>query len=74
MRFSFVSDSRGPAGSVNTFYTQIILLGSRPGLYWQLMWRFISPLLMLAIISSSTYSMFSKHPTYSAWNEKLVFF
>jgi len=48
------------------------MTGSRPGLYWQLMWRFISPLLMLAIISSSTYSMFSKHPTYSAWNEKLA--
>ena len=44
----------------------------RPGLYWQLMWRIISPTLMASIIISSTYFMLSNTPTYTAWNRNLV--
>jgi len=46
------------------------MTGYRPGLYWQVTWRFVSPLLMFFIIMSSVYSMFNKHPTYTAWNEE----
>ena len=53
-------------------YTDICLPGVRPGLYWQLMWRIISPTLMASIIISSTYFMLSNTPTYTAWNRKLV--
>eukprot|EP00090_Calanus_glacialis_P025407 TRINITY_DN39709_c0_g1_i3.p1 TRINITY_DN39709_c0_g1~~TRINITY_DN39709_c0_g1_i3.p1 ORF type:complete len:610 (-),score=170.36 TRINITY_DN39709_c0_g1_i3:182-1954(-) len=44
------------------------MTGVRPGLYWQLMWRYVSPTLMAAIIASSTYFMFTNVPVYTAWN------
>ncbi|XP_023345214.1 sodium- and chloride-dependent transporter XTRP3A [Eurytemora carolleeae] len=46
------------------------MTGYRPGIFWQVLWRLISPLLMLSIILSSAYSMFTKHPTYTAWNKE----
>ena len=46
--------------------------GYRPGLYWQVMWRFLSPALMAVIILSSSYFMFTNHPTYSAWDSTKV--
>eukprot|EP00092_Neocalanus_flemingeri_P007451 GFUD01008047.1.p1 GENE.GFUD01008047.1~~GFUD01008047.1.p1 ORF type:complete len:659 (+),score=176.58 GFUD01008047.1:50-2026(+) len=44
------------------------MTGVRPGLYWQLMWRFVSPTLMAAVIASSTYFMLTNKPVYTAWN------
>eukprot|EP00088_Acartia_fossae_P020275 TRINITY_DN21906_c0_g1_i2.p1 TRINITY_DN21906_c0_g1~~TRINITY_DN21906_c0_g1_i2.p1 ORF type:complete len:168 (-),score=22.81 TRINITY_DN21906_c0_g1_i2:126-629(-) len=46
------------------------MTGYRPGLYWQLMWRFLSPSIMSLIVLSSIYSMFTKYPTYKAWNRE----
>jgi hypothetical protein len=46
--------------------------GYRPGVYWQVMWRFLSPTLMAAIIGSSSYFMFTNHPMYSAWDRAKV--
>ena len=40
----------------------------RPGLYWQIMWRFVSPVLMAVVIMSSIYFMFKHTPTYTAWD------
>jgi len=48
------------------------MTGVRPGIYWQLMWRFISPTLMAAVIASSTYFMFTNTPVYTAWNRKMA--
>ena len=41
-------------------------------MYWQLMWRFVSPTLMAAVIASSTYFMFTNKPVYTAWNRNKV--
>ena len=46
--------------------------GVRPGPYWQIMWRFISPALMSAVIASSIYFMLTNNPKYSAWNKEQV--
>lgn len=44
------------------------MTGVRPGLYWQLMWRFVSPVLMAAVIGSSIYFLLTNTPVYTAWN------
>jgi len=44
------------------------MTGVRPGLYWQIMWRFVSPALMLVIIVWSIYFMFNNKPTYTGWD------
>ena len=46
--------------------------GVRPGPYWQIMWRFISPALMSAVIASSIYFLLTNNPKYSAWNKEQV--
>merc|ERR1712032_1525207 len=46
------------------------MTGVRPGPYWQIMWRFISPALMSAVIASSIYFMLTNNPKYSAWNKE----
>ena len=44
------------------------MTGVRPGPFWQLTWRLISPALMGLIILSSLYFMMSHLPTYTAWD------
>jgi len=44
------------------------MTGVRPGLYWQIMWRFVSPTLMAAVISSSIYFLLTNTPVYTAWD------
>ena len=44
------------------------MTGVRPGWYWQIMWRFVSPALMILVISSSIYFMFTNKPTYIGWD------
>ena len=44
------------------------MTGVRPGWYWQIMWRFVSPALMLVIIVSSIYFMVTHKPTYTGWD------
>jgi len=44
------------------------MTGVRPGLYWQVMWRFVSPTLMAAIIASSIYFLLTNTPVYTAWD------
>lgn len=48
------------------------MTGIRPGLYWQLTWRYIGPTIMVLILGSSVVSMIMKNPTYGAWSEELV--
>ncbi|XP_063705446.1 sodium-dependent neutral amino acid transporter B(0)AT3 [Culicoides brevitarsis] len=47
------------------------MTGIRPGLYWQLTWRYIGPTIMVLILGSSVISMVMKNPTYGAWNASL---
>lgn len=50
------------------------MTGYRPGLFWQITWRFLAPLLMTVILISSIVTMAVNNPTYSAWNAEKVFF
>ncbi|TMW52100.1 hypothetical protein DOY81_002817, partial [Sarcophaga bullata] len=47
------------------------MTGYRPGIYWQLTWRYFGPLIMACILVSSIVCMIIKNPTYSAWNAEL---
>ncbi|XP_063629293.1 sodium-dependent neutral amino acid transporter B(0)AT3 [Cydia splendana] len=44
------------------------MTGYRPGLYWQLTWRYIGPCVVSCILLSSIISMIYSPPTYGAWN------
>lgn len=48
------------------------MTGYRPGMYWQLTWRFIGPAMMTVLLGASIYGMIKKSPTYGAWDEHLV--
>ncbi|XP_057325317.1 sodium- and chloride-dependent transporter XTRP3 isoform X1 [Microplitis mediator] len=47
------------------------MTGYKPGLYWQITWRFLAPVLMAMVLISSIVSMILKRPQYSAWNASL---
>lgn len=55
-------------------FTQDIydMTGHKPGLYWQITWRFLAPILMVVILVSSIISMAIKHPSYQAWKQEKV--
>uniref|UniRef100_A0A336MET3 CSON014532 protein n=1 Tax=Culicoides sonorensis TaxID=179676 RepID=A0A336MET3_CULSO len=44
------------------------MTGVRPGLYWQLTWRYIGPTIMVMILGSSVVSMILNNPKYGAWS------
>jgi solute carrier family 6 amino acid/orphan transporter-like 15/16/17/18/20 len=48
------------------------MTGYRPGLYWQITWRFLGPLLMTVILVSSLVFMVINKPEYHAWNSEEV--
>lgn len=48
------------------------MTGYRPGLYWQMTWRYIGPVIMAVILVSSIISMIVKNPTYGAWDAATV--
>ncbi|XP_063218625.1 sodium- and chloride-dependent transporter XTRP3 [Bacillus rossius redtenbacheri] len=52
-------------------FTQDIedMTGYRPGLYWQVMWRLLGPLVMFVILASSVFYMLTNKPAYKAWDK-----
>lgn len=48
------------------------MTGVKPGIYWQITWRYLAPAIMLVILTSSIVSMSINHPTYQAWNKEEV--
>ncbi|XP_038626341.1 inactive sodium-dependent neutral amino acid transporter B(0)AT3 isoform X2 [Tachyglossus aculeatus] len=44
------------------------MTGRRPNLYWQVAWKFVSPLLMLIIFLAFLALQTQKQPSYGAWN------
>ncbi|NXF90305.1 S6A18 protein, partial [Eubucco bourcierii] len=46
------------------------MTGRKPNLYWQITWRFISPLLLLIVFVAFVTLQTQKSPTYAAWNPK----
>ena len=50
------------------------MTGVRPGIYWQLCWRFVSPVLLAIVLGTSVVMSFLKTPSYTAWNvDKVIF-
>jgi solute carrier family 6 (neurotransmitter transporter, amino acid/orphan) member 15/16/17/18/20 len=50
------------------------MTGYRPGLYWQLTWRYIGPGLMSLLLLASVYGYIKEVPKYKAWDAELVSF
>lgn len=48
------------------------MTGYRPGIYWQLTWRYIGPFIMCCVLISSVVFMIIKNPKYGAWSAELV--
>ncbi|KAM6412638.1 sodium-dependent neutral amino acid transporter B(0)AT3-like isoform 2-T2 [Pluvialis apricaria] len=46
------------------------MTGRKPNLYWQITWRFISPLLLLIVFVAFVTLQIQKSPSYAAWNPK----
>ncbi|XP_075600771.1 sodium-dependent neutral amino acid transporter B(0)AT3 isoform X2 [Balearica regulorum gibbericeps] len=46
------------------------MTGRKPNLYWQITWRFISPLLLLIVFVAFVTLQIQKPPSYAAWNPK----
>ncbi|KAL0861311.1 hypothetical protein ABMA27_008869 [Loxostege sticticalis] len=44
------------------------MTGCRPGIYWQVTWRYVGPFIVSGILISSVVSMFISPPEYSAWD------
>ncbi|KAJ8924104.1 hypothetical protein NQ315_006886 [Exocentrus adspersus] len=44
------------------------MTGVKPGLYWQITWKYLAPAIMVLILVSSVGSMLINHPTYNAWS------
>lgn len=48
------------------------MTGYRPGRYWQLMWRFVGPVLMTVILLAAILEMCIKGPKYGAYDAGLA--
>lgn len=44
------------------------MTGYRPGLYWQMTWRYIGPAMMSVLLVASVISMIRTSPEYGAWD------
>lgn len=75
-RISNISPSSRPDSEINLHcrFTNDIyeMTGYRPGLYWQITWRFIGPIIMFCILASSVIFMIINNPTYQAWDADKV--
>ncbi|XP_055712703.1 sodium-dependent neutral amino acid transporter B(0)AT3 isoform X1 [Phlebotomus papatasi] len=45
-----------------------LMTGSRPGLYWMICWKYISPLAMTTILTASFFDLAIRGSNYPAWN------
>lgn len=50
------------------------MTGYRPGMYWQLTWRYIGPAMMSVLLVASVISMVRTSPEYGAWDPVAVKF
>lgn len=61
------------AGSISRLSDDIeLMIGSRPGYFWLLCWRFLGPIAMVVIFVASLIEIFSKGVTYEVWNSLKV--
>lgn len=45
-----------------------MMTGSRPGIYWMLCWKYISPIAMITILLASFIELSKNGSSYPAWN------
>ncbi|GAB0089144.1 Transporter [Sergentomyia squamirostris] len=45
-----------------------LMTGSRPGLYWMICWKYVSPIAMISILTASFFDLAIKGSSYPAWN------
>ncbi len=50
------------------------MIGHKPNIFWQATWRFISPLIMLAIFIFYFSTVVTKEIFYSAWDPESVIY
>ena len=43
------------------------MTGQRPGIYWLICWKYLSPLAMLSILVSSFWELATEGSAYDAW-------
>lgn len=49
-----------------------LMIGSRPGYFWLMCWRYIGPIAMVVIFVASLIEIFSKGVSYEVWNSLKV--
>ena len=45
-----------------------LMTGSRPGLYWMICWKYVSPIAMIIILTASLIELATNGSSYPAWN------
>ncbi|GFO07012.1 coiled-coil domain-containing protein 113-like [Plakobranchus ocellatus] len=56
---------------VNRFANEIqYMIGSRPGLYWKIAWKYIAPATIMSLLMGTLILQFSKPITYSAYDKE----
>lgn len=45
-----------------------LMTGSRPGLYWMICWKYLSPIAMITILTASFLELAASGSSYPAWN------
>jgi len=48
------------------------MTGHRPGLYWQITWRFVGPAALVLLLFGSLYEKIRDSPKYTAWDSETV--
>lgn len=48
------------------------MTGYYPGLYWQVCWRFLGPMILIILFVSSVWNTFTASSVYNAWNSETV--
>lgn len=48
-----------------------MMTGSKPGLYWMICWKYISPMAMMAILVASIVQMAVAGAGYPAWDSSI---
>ena len=48
------------------------MIGHKPNIFWQVTWRFVSPLIMVVILVFYFVTQVTQNPTYLVWDEEAV--
>lgn len=48
------------------------MIGHKPNIFWQVTWRFVSPVIMIVILVFYFVTEVRQSPTYLVWDQELV--